>query len=483
MALYFGPEKRARRAKVAEVVANQNSSAETLLLVDDDRGFRKVYGRLLSAQGYEILEADDRPSAAKVFEEKQPGVVLLDLMLPPDGSVQGGLKGLQEMKAQQPGAKIIVISGAGDTRFMLQALEAGAYDFLTKPVDPDVVQVVVKRAMARRVLESQIEELRNSLTQTRPESSMVGQSPAFQEAVHVAERVAPTDLPVLITGENGTGKELMARRVHEASRRKAGAFVAINCGALPESLLASTLFGHEKGAFTGAVQKKKGLFQEAHEGTLFLDEVGDMPTHLQVQLLRALETGDILPVGASKPVTVDVRIISATNQDLESMSQEGTFREDLYWRIKGAQVHLPPLRERRGDLELLATHFLNDAASLTAQGRPRRLSPEALALLEDHHWPGNLRELRHEMQRATVMSATAMINPQDLSIGSAGRGAQRNQGRLSLQDGGLQEQVEVLERALVALALKECAGNRTHAAEALGLSRQGLLNKIERYGF
>jgi DNA-binding NtrC family response regulator len=310
--------------------------------------------------------------------------VILDLMLPPDGSVEKGLEQLGEIVAAQPGSKVIVASGAGDTRHMRQAIRSGAYDFLTKPVDPDVLLTVVERASARVLLEDQLESLKTTLSRALPDDSMVGQSFSFREAVQFAERIAAIDLPILVTGENGTGKELLARSIHLKSRRREGPFVAVNCGALPETLLESALFGHVRGAFTGAVRDKRGLFLEADGGTLFLDEIGDMTAALQVKVLRALEAGEILPVGADEPTHVDVRILSATNRDLAALQASGSFREDLYWRIKGTEVRLPPLRERTNDIPLLAKHFLNQCAHLCADGRARLLSEAAESALLRH---------------------------------------------------------------------------------------------------
>lgn len=452
------------------------SKKAPILLVDDDRAFRKVYTSLLRGEGLEVVEADDRPSAREAFLESGCGVVLLDLMLPPDGSVQAGLEQLAEFVDLRPEAKVIVVSGAGDTRFMLRAVREGAYDFLTKPVDPDVVLVVVERALARLKLERQVEDLQTSLTHAQPDRAMIGQSPSFLRSLEIAERVAPTELPVLVTGENGTGKELMARAVHELSDRSDKPIVAVNCGALPDNLLESALFGHVKGAFTGAVRDKPGLFAEADGGTIFLDEIGDMPPHLQVKLLRTLENGEILPVGADRSLHVDVRIISATNRDLLKLQEEGEFREDLYWRIKGAQIHLPPLRDRPGDIPLLATHFLNKAATLCADGKARRLSESATSALLAHSWPGNLRELRHEMQRATVMSQSPALEAEDFAFSRSIRPNAVD------DDAPLQEKVEALERREIEKALDRLHGNRTKTAEALGLSRQGLLNKMNRFG-
>lgn len=449
-----------------------------LLLVDDDSAFRKIYASLLRDAGFEVTEADDRPSARAAFGAKDYPVVILDLMLPPDGSAEAGLEQLAELLSTRPATKVIVASGVGDTRHMLKAVKAGAYDFLTKPVDPDALVIVVQRAMAKVNLERQVETLKTSLTQARPEIAMVGESPAFRQALALAERVAASDLPVLITGENGTGKELLARTIHQKSRRRDRPFVAVNCGALPETLLESALFGHVRGAFTGAVRDHAGLFAEADQGTLLLDEIGDMTPSLQVKVLRALETGEILPVGAEKPQRVDARFVSATNKDLLAMQRAGQFREDLYWRIKGAEVRLPALRERPSDIALLAQHFLNQCAHLCSDGRAKVLSDAAREALAEHAWAGNLRELRHEIQRATVLAGDRKeIQPEDFSFTAADRPRAAPAGTQTLA-----QKIEALERREIEEALKKFNANRTHTAEALGLSRQGLLKKMDRYG-
>ncbi len=453
-------------------------SALPLLLVDDDAAFRRVYRPLLEEAGFTVVEASDRASARAALASREFPLVVLDLMLPPDGTVEAGLAQLQEVLERAPDTKVLVASGAGDTRHMLQAVRAGAYDFLTKPIDPDVLLVVAGRARARVLLERQVESLKTRLTQARPDGSMVGQSAAFLNALSLADRIAGSDLPVLITGENGTGKELLARSVHQKSRRKDRPFVAVNCGALPETLLESALFGHVRGAFTGALKDHSGLFSEADGGTLFLDEIGDMTASLQVKVLRALEAGEILPVGAEGPAKVDVRILSATNKDLLQLQATQAFREDLYWRIKGAEVRLPPLRERVSDLPLLAKHFLNQCAHLCPDGRPRLLSDAAAEALAEHQWPGNLRELRHEMQRATVLAGERKeIQPEDLSFTGAERAGPPATGQLTLA-----QKTEALERREIEEALNRFNHNRTHTAHALGLSRQGLLKKLDRYG-
>jgi DNA-binding NtrC family response regulator len=455
------------------------SEPARILLVDDDRAFRRVYGKLLEGEGYAVELADDRESAREAFSPGRFDVVVLDLMLPPDGSVQKGLDQLAEMLSDDPKAKIVVASGAGDTQFAVRAVKEGAFDFLTKPIDPDVLLIVVERAVARMKLQRQVESLQDSLASSSPAGAMIGQSSAFESAVKMAERVARSELPVLVTGENGTGKELMARTIHEHSPRSKAAFVAVNCGALPETLLESTLFGHVKGAFTGAKADRPGVFAEADGGTLFLDEIGDTPPPLQVKLLRVLEAGEIHPVGADRPRSVDVRIISATNRDLDALQQTGEVREDFYWRIKGAQIELPPLRRRPTDIPILAAHFLNQAAALSADARVKSLSDEARQALLAHEWPGNLRELRHEMQRATVLVGERnVLGPGDFSF--AQKGGQGTAG-LTDPDATLHEKVEALERREIVAALTRHDGNRTRTAEELGLSRQGLLNKIERY--
>ena len=446
-----------------------------LLWIEDDAALRRVYRGLIEAEGYVLSEAASPEQARAAWSAAAPDLVLLDLMLPPTQRPEEGLGLLRELLAAHPGAKVIVLSGSGRQEAALEAVRRGALDFLGKPVDPDVLLVVLQRAAARRRLEQQLAQARERGVQEQPGDAMIGGSAPFLAAVELAEKVAPTELPVLITGENGTGKELLARRVHQRSRRAGGPFVAVNCGALPPTLLESTLFGHERGAFTGADRARKGLFQEAHGGTLFLDEVGELDPPGQVRLLRALETGDIRPVGSDKAVHVDVRVVSATNRDLPGMLAEGDFRDDLYWRLRGMELTLPPLRDRGSDVLLLARHFLAAAAPLLGDSRAKHLSEGAEAALLAHPWPGNLRELRHAMQRGAVLAGPdGRIEAADLGLGAPGSAS---------PDGStLADQVEALERRAIRAALAAEGGNRTRTAERLGLSRQGLLNKLGRYG-
>ncbi len=459
------------------------SGRETVLLVDDDAAFRAVYEELLREEGYVVTSAGDEPRALEAFVAKSPRIVVLDLMLPPTGSPEAGAKLLERMLSRSAGTKVIVVSGAGEGALALSLVRKGAYDFLSKPVDPDVLLAVCARAEARLRLEDRVSELEAEVaSRDRAAVGLLGQAPSFVEARVLTERAAKTDVPVLITGESGTGKEVFARYLHAQSPRASGPFVAVNCGALAPTLLESTLFGHKRGAFTGAIADAKGLFVEAHHGTLFLDEIGDLESALQVKLLRALESGEVLPLGAPKPTAIDVRIVSATHRPLDEMMSAKTFRDDLYWRIRGIEVALPRLADRAGDLPLLAQHFLNQARALVPGASMPRLSPEALRRIEAHPFPGNLRELRHEMQRALVMAAGRdEIFEADLSPGLRAPPPGTTTGQVR-DDAPLDEKVASLERIEIERALAGASGNRSHAATRLGLSRQGLLNKMARYG-
>jgi DNA-binding NtrC family response regulator len=454
---------------------------EPILLVDDDAAFRDVYRELLEGDGFTVATAGSAPEALARFEKSGARLVVLDLMLPPSGRSEEGAALADKLLAARPATKIIVVSGAGETPLALHLVQRGAYDFLAKPVDPDVLLAVVARAAARLALEDRVSELEKSLAAQASEAGgLLGSSAAFTEARTLCERAAPTDVPVLITGESGTGKEVFARYLHVQSRRKDKPFIAVNCGALAASLLESTLFGHKKGAFTGAIADAPGLFVEASGGTLFLDELGDMDLALQVKLLRVLETGEVLPVGAARPITVDVRVVSATHKPLAELIAARAFRDDLYWRVRGIEIALPRLADRTGDLPVLAQHFLNQARALVPKSGAVTLSPAALRRLEAHAWPGNLRELRHEMQRALVMAAGRNeIFEEDLSPAlrrPAAAAAEAPEGAT------LEEKIAALERREIAAALAATSGNRSHAAQRLGLSRQGLLNKMDRYG-
>jgi len=457
-----------------------------VLLIDDDDAFREVYNELLTEEGYVVHQAHDVPTAQAAFAKHKPTFVILDLMLPPSGRPQAGAKLCDAFLASSPSCKVITISGTGDTQTALATVRAGAYDFLTKPIEPDVLFAVLTRAQVRMSLEKRVEALQTVGAAQADGGGFLGESQSFVEAKLLCKKVAPTDVPILITGATGTGKEVAARYIHECSNRSAGPFIAVNCGALHEGLLESTLFGHKKGAFTGAVQDNPGLFVAAAGGTLFLDEIGDTAPNLQVKLLRALEAQEVLALGATQATPTNVRIVSATHQPLMQRIAEGTFREDLFWRIRGIEVALPSLKNRKSDLKLLAACFLNQARALVPGAQNTQLSAEAFQAMESYSWPGNLRELRHEMQRGLVMAgAHPEVLASDLSpaLCAANLSERTNLSAANVGEvtSTLESKLAQLERSEIVAALQATAGNKSKAAQRLGVSRQGLLNKITRH--
>lgn len=442
-----------------------------ILLAEDEVVIRAELRRLLNGSGHEVVEVGSVPEALAVLAGGPPDLLITDVRLP-------GAPGTQLIEAAG-GAPVLVMTSYATVRSAVDAMKLGAAEYVSKPFDLDEFLAIVERLLAGGRRSAPPAAAANSGSE--PVGKLIGQSPAMSEVFAQIRKVAPSDTTVLVLGESGTGKELVARHIHAKSPRARGPFVAVNCGALSPALLESTLFGHKRGAFTGAVSDEPGLFVAANRGTLFLDELGDLELALQVKLLRALESGEVLPVGSTKPVSVDVRIVSATHKPLAEMVAAKTFRDDLYWRVRGIEVALPRLADRTGDLALLAQHFLNQARSLVpSAGRPR-LSAGALRRLEAHAFPGNLRELRHEMQRAVVMAGgREEILEDDLSPSLHGRATPA--ASPDAEGATLDEKVAALERREIARALAEAGGNRSHAAKRLGLSRQGLLNKIARYG-
>ena len=447
-------------------------SKARLLVVDDDEELRT---QMMWALGddFDVVLAGDRAEALLKLTEARPAVVTLDLGLPPRAAgVEEGFATLAAIQAAEPGTKVVVITGRDEREHALEAVSQGAYDYFHKPVDVDELKVVLRRALRLHALERENRELQRRLGSQGLED-LVGTSGAMQQVFTVVRKLAPTDAAVLITGESGTGKELVARAIHRLGPRAEGPFVAINCGAIPENLLESELFGHEKGSFTGAHAQRKGRIELAHGGTLFLDEIGELPLALQVKLLRFLQEHKVQRVGGRQDLSVDVRVIAATNSDLKLAQREGRFRGDLYYRVAVVTVPLPPLRERGEDVFLLARVFLaREAAQVrrTIGG----FSAEAILAIEVHRWPGNVRELENRVRRAVVMADGSLVTPADLEL--EGTGQDEGPGR------GLRELREGLERDAVRKALARNRGNVSQAANDLGVSRPTLYGLMERLG-
>ena len=442
-----------------------------VLIVDDDEQIRKQIQWFLSDE-FSIYSAGDRTSAIEVFEREKTPVVLLDLGLPPHPrDAVEGLLALDEMLALNPFAKIIIVSGNSERKNALAAVDKGAHDIFPKPVELDELKIVLRRVCRRVDLENENIREQNLLLDASF-GEIIGTSPPMQAIFKAIRKVSSTDVPVLITGESGTGKEVIANAIHKSSGRKDGPFVAINCGAIPESLLESELFGHEKGSFTGASAQRRGRFEYADGGTLFLDEIGDMVQELQVKLLRFLQEKVIDRVGGRQPIAVDSRVIAATNRNLEEAVQKGTFREDLYFRLAVMKMHLPPLRERGEDIVLLA-EYMATAFSRELKTPNKRLSSDAIEAIRNYSWPGNIREMQNSVKRAIVLAAGNSIKAEDLGLGSGGGKAHKAE--------SLRGARNATERELLADALHKNKGNITRTAKSLGISRPTLYDLMARH--
>ncbi len=440
-----------------------NDEKRRILIVEDDLGLRTQLKWALAE--FEVLVAEDGPKALQLFERKRPPVVILDLGLPPDpNGASEGLATLEVLLKMAPLTKVIVASGNEERVNALKAVGLGAYDFYPKPADPDVMRLIIKRALTLHDLEEENEQL--VLGRTSSLAGLVASSPKMLSLCRTAERVATANIAVLITGESGTGKEILARSVHDLSARAAQGFVAINCAAIPENLLESELFGHEKGAFTGAVKQTIGKVEQAHLGTLFLDEIGDMPLSLQAKLLRFLQSRTIERIGGRKEIEVDVRVLSATNRDLAAMMREGSFREDLFYRLNEVAMHIPPLRDRPGDAILLARYF-RAKYSKDFQRAPKTFTADALAALAGHSWPGNVRELENRVKRAMLMADGKGIAAGDLDLDPPGDGDTSLMP--TLRQIRAQAETEAVTRAL---AITD--NNVSDASQLLGVSRPTL---------
>ena len=384
-------------------------SSYSILLAEDDDSMRAVLTMELKRLGHEVTAVPGGQEAIEAMRSQNFDLVITDLLM----EKVDGFKVLDCARRQLPESQIIVITGHGSIDSAVRAMKSGAFDYLTKPIEPEVLSLTLNKALERKRLLGEIDQLRAQVRGKFSFENIIYASPAFNRVLELVRKVAATDASVLIEGESGTGKELIARAIHSASSRRNQPFVAVNCGALPEGLLESELFGHARGSFTGAVAAKRGLFEEAHDGTLFLDEIGEMSPALQVKLLRALQQGEVRRVGENRPVKVNARIIAATNKDLKAAVAKETFRDDLYYRLKVFPILIPPLRERKEDILPLAEFFLKRVRE-KHKGRARSFSPEAARTLLSYGWPGNVRELEHAVERAIILCSDEEIRPEDL---------------------------------------------------------------------
>ncbi len=442
-----------------------------LLIIDDDEEIRTQMKWAL-AKEYDVSLAEDRAGALDSYRTTQPAVVLLDLGLPPrPGTPEEGLAVLSELLAQNRLVKVVIISGQGEKENALRAIGAGAYDFLSKPVEMEELKFLLKRCYHVTQLEQEYAAMQRLLGGDSFEG-MLGASPQMRPVFETIRKVATADAPVLILGESGTGKEMVAKAIHQRSNNKDGPFVAINCSAIPETLLESELFGHEKGAFTGAHVQRKGRIESASDGTLFLDEIGEIPLPLQVKLLRFLQEQTIERVGGRQSIAINTRVVAATNADLKKALAAGTFREDLFYRLAVVQLTLPPLRERDNDVRLLAQFFL---ARFAAQVNKPNLAfdPDAIRALDRHMWPGNVRELENCIRRAAIMAEGRRVTAADLELNPTGLGPNV----ITLKDAR-----EAVERLMVQQALKKHGGKIAPAAAELGLSRPTIYELMDKLG-
>lgn len=445
----------------------------TLLIVDDDEAIRTQMKWALS-EDYEVCFAQDRQEALDAFEAKSPAVTLLDLGLPPSpNECDEGMAVLSNILAIDNTAKVIIISGQGEKRNAIEAVGAGAYDFLCKPVEMEELRLLLRRCIHVVELEKEYHKLQQSQRSDVFED-MLGTSPQMQAVFAVIRKVAGTNATVLLLGESGTGKEMAAAAIHRRSLRKDGPFVAINCNAIPENLLESELFGHEKGAFTGAHVQRKGLLETASGGTLFLDEIGELPPAIQVKLLRFLQEQRLQRVGGRQEIQVDTRLVAATNADLKQLIDNGKFREDLYFRVAVVTIRLLPLRERGEDVVLLAREFLQRFANQNG-GAKIAFAPDALRAISRYSWPGNVRELQNRVKRGVIMASGSRITAKDLEL-------ERDRGVASSAATTLRQAREHVEREMIEQALKRHSGKITSAAADLGISRPTLYELMEKLG-
>ncbi|AEF93445.1 two component, sigma54 specific, transcriptional regulator, Fis family [Desulfotomaculum nigrificans CO-1-SRB] len=441
-----------------------------VLVIDDEERMCWALERALSHEGYQVITTTRGVQGVSLAQEMDPSIVVLDLKMPD----LDGIEVLRKIKDFNPNIPVIMITAHGTIETAIEAMKIGATDYITKPFKLEELKVVIKQALHVNQLENQVEFYRKELS--KKYGKMIGQSDCMKEVSLLIRQVAKTNATVLITGESGTGKEVAAVEIHQNSNRADKPFVAVNCAALPEQLLESELFGHEKGAFTGALHKKKGRFEIADKGTIFLDEIGEMPISMQVKLLRVLQERSFERLGGTETITVDVRIIAATNSDLAAAIAKGTFREDLYYRLNVMRINLPPLRERKEDIPLLVNHFL----SKFDPSHSKKISSDAMKILSRYNWPGNIRELQNVIERALIVCQGTEIQPVHLPRELLDSVEENQLPVLNLPENGFS--LEELEKQLIIKALEKHNFNQTRAAQFLGISRATLLYRMQKYG-
>ena len=445
---------------------------KTILVVDDEKSVRDSLKMVLEFESYEVLFAENGQEALRHMTTASIDLILLDVKM----AGMDGLEVLQRVRQKRSELPVIMISGHGTIETAVEATKLGAFDFLAKPLDRDKLLVTVRNALQQAKLSEEYRQLRESV---EGKWQILGESPKIKEILAVIERVAPTDVRVLITGENGSGKELVARALQRYSKRSSKPFVEVNCAAIPSELIESELFGHEKGSFTGATAQRIGKFEQADGGTLFLDEIGDMSFRAQAKVLRALEEGTIERVGGNKLISVDVRVIAATNKNLEEEIKKGNFRDDLYHRLRVIPIHVPPIRERREDIPILITSFIDDVCTRNGMAR-KTVTDEALKRLSSLEWRGNVREVRNTVERLVILSPGTTIDVSLLEVGVPGGHGEFEE--ILGQGGTFQEFKERAEAAFVRRQLEQHKWNISKTAEALDIQRSHLYTKMKRYG-
>ena len=447
---------------------------KTILVVDDDESLRRVVEYNLGEEGYRVVTAADGAAGLRAFQEASVDLVVTDVRMPD----MDGLELLTRIKAMQPDMPVVVLTAHGTIDSAVEAMRLGAFDYLTKPFNRDQLKAAVRKALEVAALTSENRQLRQVVAERFSFASMIAGSRAMRAVTETAARVAQGDTTVLLEGESGTGKELLAKAVHFHSPRKRGPFVTINCGAIPEQLLESELFGHRRGSFTGAVADKKGKFEVAHGGTIFLDEIGELPSLLQVKILRVLQEREIDKVGETRSMKVDVRVIAATNRDLEKMIADGGFRDDLYYRLAVVSIRVPPLRERTDDIPFLVDHFLNKHAERLGRERPT-VDKVVYSTFNLYSWPGNIRELENVIERALVLDKDGVLGLDDLPDRLRTREQRVGNLRIEIPDDGIS--LEDVERELLVAALEKHNWNQTRAAAFLNITRSTLLYRMQKF--